>query len=62
MGDFPVGVLLYNPGQDRDGAELRRARELYPEAQIFGWPRGAGASEDLPPGMQRWPEDSPFLI
>ncbi len=34
LGDEPIGGIYYDADRDPDGSELRRARELFPEAEI----------------------------
>ena len=35
LGDEPIEALSYMADRDPDGSELRRARELFPEAEIL---------------------------
>jgi hypothetical protein len=50
MGDFPESSLLYEPFADPDGSQLRRVREHFPEAKIWGWP--GQSNEALPEGIE----------
>lgn len=49
FGDSPTSDLIYDPDADPDGSQLRRTRELFPEAKIWGWPQ----IEPLPDGIER---------
>ena len=58
LGDQPIPTLLYDPRDDQGGYELRRARELFPEAHIWGWPTlGHPRPEYLPKGIEPLPEE-----
>jgi hypothetical protein len=48
MGDYPLCTMFYDPRQDKDGVELRRVRQLFPEANIWCWP----TEDKLPEGMK----------
>jgi hypothetical protein len=49
LGDRPHSSLVYRTDRDPDGSHLRRARELFPEATIWGSPFGRA---QLPSGVQ----------
>lgn len=58
LGDFPEANLIYDPTSDPRGEQLRQARELFPEATIWGWP----GQRSLPTGVQPLPEGQPYRI
>lgn len=60
LGDYAVHILFYDPAGDRDGTKLRRARSLFPEAEIWGWPDRPAAN--LPRGIKPWPKDRHWMI
>ena len=49
LGGVPVGSLVYDPSADKDGRHLRRTRELFPEAKIWGWPDDIELPEGIVP-------------
>lgn len=52
MGDFACDTLIYAPARDPDGSQLRRARRLFPEARILGWPGDASLPAGIEPAWQ----------
>lgn len=51
MGDRACGTMIYAPQRDPDGSELQTARELFPEAHIWGW----SGQQNLPHGIEPLP-------
>jgi hypothetical protein len=60
LGDYPIDVLFYSPRMDPDGTQLLRVRNLFPEAEIWGWP--VESPENLPDGVKPWPKNRYFMI
>jgi hypothetical protein len=59
MGDFSAGYLLYLPRDDKNGETLKRVRELFPEAKVYGWPHD---DAPLPAGIERLASDVHVVI
>jgi hypothetical protein len=54
LGDSPVGDLFYSPVDDPGQSQLRQARRLFPETNIWGWPDDIA---ELPAGLERFPRN-----
>ncbi|MBW3598731.1 MAG: hypothetical protein KY475_15835 [Planctomycetes bacterium] len=58
LGDHPTDHLIYNPTADPNGLQLRRTRNLFPEAKVWGWQH----IEALPDGIERLTDQHYVMI